>query len=244
MQKIWTWLTRHPEIDVGKNDQPNALLWSEARFPDRTTGSTEQLQLHSKDSTAKERGDTTKDIFKTVNAEHSPDSPASPGNRPELRNFFRIHASVERRWQAIAGHDPDPVKVPSLDFACLSIIAARRERGILQPELVRISGQDKRSVPERTKRLQAGGYISKTPVIANGSNTSKLILKKYVKAVLAHATEMIDDNDGDSAAGTNSVAHHVDFQESQRKLFGILRDAKLITRVDLKERLVSTYPTS
>lgn len=156
-----------------------------------------------------------------------------------------MYAATERRWQAVAGHAPDKVKIPALDFACLSIIAAHREQGILQPDLVRISGQDKRSVPERTRRLQVGGYITKIAVLVNRSHTSKLTLKRYSQdpAQSEMAAEAASDAIESLRGAKNSVDILLDFQEIYRKLFDILREVKLIAWNELKERMVGRYTT-
>ncbi|WPH02099.1 Hypothetical protein R9X50_00495400 [Acrodontium crateriforme] len=94
----------------------------------------------------------------------------------------RLFVSEARMWNAIAGHARDFKRLPRLEFDCLSIIAQRGATGILQPELVRITGQDKRSVPKRTDLLASKGYIVKYPVLAEtgrGIKTSLLKLKKY-----------------------------------------------------------------
>ena len=96
---------------------------------------------------------------------------------------LRAYACQERMWYATAGHGPDPARIPPMDFTCLSVIAAHRERGILQPDLVKTTGQDKRSVPKRTQRLQDGGYIVKIPVASGSTRTSRLVLKKFIDPV-------------------------------------------------------------
>ena len=100
----------------------------------------------------------------------------------ELRRCLRARTSEERIWLAAAGHRPDSSKVPPLDFACLSVIASRREEGIIQPHLVRLTGQDKRSVPSRTQRLCDRGYIAKITVTAWNTKTSLLFLKRFEKS--------------------------------------------------------------
>lgn len=69
--------------------------------------------------------------------------------------------------------------MPKASFQCLQIIGRHREEGILQTELTRLSGQDKRSVPSRTNLLSKRGYIEKISVLAS-RNTSKLTLTKFV----------------------------------------------------------------
>ncbi|KAF1994359.1 hypothetical protein P154DRAFT_527154 [Amniculicola lignicola CBS 123094] len=93
----------------------------------------------------------------------------------------RLYASQNRTWQAVAGHSVDLQRLPGMLFVLLSIIASRGANGILQPDLVRISGQDKRSVPQRTDRLAKMGYIEKNPVQAAKMRTSLLVHKKLVR---------------------------------------------------------------
>lgn len=101
---------------------------------------------------------------------------------------IRLYGSENRMWHAVAGHGPDFVKVKSLDFILLSIIAACGPKGILQHDLTRISGQDKRSLPARTDRLRDNGYIEKIRVCVQLSNpkrsmhTSNCILKRFINS--------------------------------------------------------------
>jgi len=82
-------------------------------------------------------------------------------------------------WQAITGHGVDFKKVKPLEFSILSFIAARGSAGISQPELIRLTGQDKRSLPKRTDELAAGRYIEKKPIRVAGVNTSWCTLTKF-----------------------------------------------------------------
>lgn len=75
----------------------------------------------------------------------------------------------------------DLKKVSSMQFMLLTIIAAHGSQGILQPDLVKLSGQDKRSVPHRTDELAKAGYIEKKPVSTVKMRTSLIIHKKFVK---------------------------------------------------------------
>lgn len=118
---------------------------------------------------------------------------------------IRLYASENRMWHAVAGHGPDFGKVKSLDFICLSIIAACGPKGILQHDLTRISGQDKRSLPARTDRLRDNGYIEKTRVCVQLSNpkrsmhTSKCILKRFVNSNVDQEQQTGDTGDPGSA---------------------------------------------
>ena len=91
-------------------------------------------------------------------------------------------APEEHIWRALTGHGPDPKKVPPLRLQLLSIIAAHGSDGVTQPTLVRLSGQDKRSVPKRTDTLHEQGYIDKRSVVDREKHllTSQCILKKFV----------------------------------------------------------------
>ncbi|KAF2678585.1 hypothetical protein K458DRAFT_491169 [Lentithecium fluviatile CBS 122367] len=93
----------------------------------------------------------------------------------------RLFASENRVWQAVAGHEVDWKKIPAMEFELLCIIATRRADGIAQPELVRVSGQDKRSVPERTRQLALKGYIVKKPHQWGVMHTTLCVHKPYAK---------------------------------------------------------------
>jgi hypothetical protein len=93
----------------------------------------------------------------------------------------RLFASQNRVWQAIAGHGMDLKKIPAMEFVLLCIIANHGSEGIIQPELVRLSKQDKRSVPKRTDNLARNGYINKTPFQSRKYYTSLCVHKRSVK---------------------------------------------------------------
>lgn len=115
---------------------------------------------------------------------------------------IRLYASQNRMWLAITKHGPDLTKVKSLDFGALSIIAANGPKGMYQHDLVRLSGQDKRSVPARTDRLDVDGYIEKRRVTiqlykpTRVLNTSHLVLKRFVDEGIneENEAENIDEN--------------------------------------------------
>jgi len=91
----------------------------------------------------------------------------------------RLYASQGRIWQALTGHGIDLKKVPSMEFVLLSLIAAQGSDGIPQPDLIRVSGQDKRSVPHRTDELARKGYIVKIPVQSGKVRTSLCVHTKF-----------------------------------------------------------------
>lgn len=116
----------------------------------------------------------------------------TPGNAKTIEPVFdelpstiacpRIFASQDRVWQAVTGHSIDLRKVPSMEFICLCVIATHGPGGITQPDLVKVTGQDKRSVPKRTDELARKGYIEKRPVQDGRLRTSLCVHKKFVKA--------------------------------------------------------------
>ncbi|KAJ5515783.1 hypothetical protein N7527_007343 [Penicillium freii] len=194
--KIWSWLTTNPEVSIGQHTQWNHLTLSEA----------EQL-----DSRKTERDDV--EVNQT--ADEAPDLPP-----------LRIFVSEERTWVAITGHPPDESKVLPLEFALLSVIASRRSNGIVQPELVKLSGQDKRSVPKRTDALQRKGYIDKRPVQTKTARTSLCTLQRFYR----HTTSVQTKEEPQSK-------NMIDFDSFNTRLFDILREHQLIARNDLKQLL-------
>ena len=112
-----------------------------------------------------------------------------------FQSGIRLYTSQNRMWHAITGHGPDFSKVKSLDFVCLSVIAASGPKGVLQHHLIRITGQDKRSLPSRTDRLHDGGYIvKKRETVWEGNprrmlHTSRCTLMRYAKDPTAQVNE-------------------------------------------------------
>ncbi|KAL8698632.1 MAG: hypothetical protein Q9224_001765, partial [Gallowayella concinna] len=243
LEKVWAWLCQHPEVQIGANGKDYRLSLSEVEL--RNAKTAKHKAPHDKASptlqvskiTTPSKSLTRKQKKSPANASSAVQDDALLGQGP---SEIRIYASIERRWQGIAGHAFDPVKIPHLEFACLSIIAAHREQGIMQPELIRVSGQDKRSVPQRTQRLVEGGYISKVPVLINKSHTSKLTLKRYInKKPPKHDADIDTAQRPDMvlpSVGT-SVENPVDFLALHQRIFDILRVAKLITCTELKDRI-------
>ncbi|KAL2829207.1 hypothetical protein BDW59DRAFT_178551 [Aspergillus cavernicola] len=195
-EKVWLWLTRNPEVSVGKKREWNELSLEDA----------ERRQLKMKD------------------AEEVLEIRSSP---------VRVFVSEERIWLAITGHEPDETKVLPLEFALLSIIASRKSSGISQPELIQLSGQDKRSVPKRTDGLQKKGYIEKRAIQIKAARTSLCTLRKFSTPENLTAENLASET---SAAGADSNKM-IDFRWLTNTLFQILREHKIISRTDLKDLL-------
>lgn len=91
----------------------------------------------------------------------------------------RLRTTEDRIWFALTDHGVDHRRIPPKEFECLKVIAAAGPEGILQPDVMRATGQDKRSVPKRTDTLQKRGLITKEICVAQGIKTSILRFKKY-----------------------------------------------------------------
>ncbi|KAL4889505.1 hypothetical protein BDV59DRAFT_186331 [Aspergillus ambiguus] len=180
-EKVWSWLTKNPEVSVGKDKEGNHLTLADA-------------ELRAQDSEP-----------------------------------LRVFVSRERTWMALTGHEPDDTKVFPTEFALLSIIASHGSKGVAQTDLVRLSGQDKRSVPKRTDTLQRKGYIQKRAVQIKSSRTSLCTLRRFLK-----------DEDNASESTTEPADRQnqmIDFHKFMDDLFGILREHKILSRRDLKDLL-------
>lgn len=188
------------------------------RNPEVSVGTDKEWNHLSLDDVEKlnRRGSQASDLN---GEEVQPNQDASP---------IRIFVSQERSWYAVTGHEPDETKVPASEFLLLSIIASRKSEGIPQTELVRISGQDKRSVPKRTDALQKKGYIQKRPIQVKSSRTSLCTLSRF----LGSPTE------NENSQNQTSGGHMIDFETFNRDLFAILRDfGGIVARNDLKKML-------
>lgn len=95
----------------------------------------------------------------------------------------RIFVGEETIWKTLTGHSIDYKRVPNLEWKCLVAIGSTKEDGILQGDLNRATGQDKRSVPKRTDFLAQKGYIAKRTHMVRGMKTSKLWLTKFAPAL-------------------------------------------------------------
>lgn len=135
-----------------------------------------------------------KDVFENSTPEAPPSSELHALDDKALDQYSQflngyahvtICATEDRIWQTVAGHGVDWRRLPKLQFQCLCVIAAHGPQGVLQPDVVALTGQDKRSVPKRTDTLAENGYITKEPCQGGGSKTSLLKLKKFANQALS-----------------------------------------------------------
>lgn len=155
--------------------------------------------------------------------------PAGPPKDP-VPTALRVHTNKERIWQAIAGHSVDYKRVPLHEFVLLSIIAAQGEGGIIQPELTKLSGQDKRSTPHRTDQLAAKGYIEKKSVNIRGFRTSLCTHRKFVGK--SSASQHVNENSKDVFVDGTLILDNLIWY-----LYDLLRDIQIVSLQDLRRKL-------
>ncbi|KAM0813544.1 hypothetical protein AB5N19_13539 [Seiridium cardinale] len=151
---VWQWVVRRKDVII-KPESLGGLPFEELVSP---------LQGSSRTSTAPASGRAS---TKT--------DPSSVTSRDEARLLL----SEERQWKVIAGHGPDYKRIPLFEWRALVAIASVGDAGILQGDLTRLTGQDKRSLPTRTDSLARKGYIIKQQTTLRGCRTSKLWLAQF-----------------------------------------------------------------
>ncbi|KAL9640816.1 MAG: hypothetical protein Q9164_000051 [Protoblastenia rupestris] len=201
LEYIWCWLIRNPEILVGEHGQYKHLTLAEAEASHQVQKETVRAGEVC-EPLPQEASLNGQEGVPVIDTRNITDVPSEDGKQSTLysekRNAtstaavpigIRLFTTESRMWYALTGHAPDPSRVRSLDFIILSTIAACGPKGILQHDLVRVSGQDKRSLPHRTDRLYEDGYIEKTRVVVvqqdrigtQRMHTSLCILKRFAK---------------------------------------------------------------
>lgn len=151
--RVWQWLVRSPDIRIGDQDEYDG--WSlqdvEAGFPESAIDLDEVGPIDRL------------------------------GGLGESKTAPRLFASQNLVYHALVGHGPDRSRVFDMEYQLLCAIAATRYDGILQGELGRVTGQDKRSVPKRNDLLQEKGYIVKRLAWMGGHKTSRLYLRRFAQ---------------------------------------------------------------
>ncbi|KAF6815846.1 TFIIIC transcription initiation factor complex subunits Tfc3 [Colletotrichum sojae] len=177
----WDWLRARKDLSVGANRKWNHLSLSDILAvpdPDSQDGSS---SAPSTTGMSEAKGG----MITNNQQQRSTDAP-----RKDLpRKPPRIYVSEDRMWESIAGHAPDYRRVPRLEWMALVGIASTKQQGILQGDLGRLVGQDKRSLPKRTDALAEKGYISKRTTLVRGTKTSKLWLTHFAPALPTDPTK-------------------------------------------------------
>ncbi|KAG8158812.1 hypothetical protein KVR01_011255 [Diaporthe batatas] len=155
----WKWLISTGEVSIGPEGEWNHLTFDEMMSIPEDAG---QVAAPLQDE--------------------KPDPAVPKHNKlPKIRP--RIFVGEETIWKTLTGHSIDYKRVPNLEWKCLVAIGSTKEDGILQGDLNRVTGQDKRSVPKRTDFLAQKGYIAKRTHMVRGMKTSKLWLTKFAPAL-------------------------------------------------------------
>jgi hypothetical protein len=209
--QVWTWLTQTGEFQIGSDGMYSHLSLA--------------------DSVAHNHG-----LQSSVGQDPQKTTSNRGSKIPATNEPVKVYTTEERMWFALTGHAPDKRRLSPLEFMCLSIIGARREEGILQPDLVRASAQDKRTVPRRTDKLHNEGYIVKTAVVALSTKTSHLVLKRLANAHPPKSSVYVDDL-------PNTIPSYSKiFRKQQQNIFWLmmrqLEHSQLIVWDQLKADLV------
>lgn len=149
---------------------------------------------------------------------------------------LRIAATEARVWMTVAGHEPSYVRIPRLKFDILKILLKHGPAGLLQPELVQISGQDKRSLPRRTTELAQLGYLIKRPANKHGLKTSRLLHKRYSPEAAPITHQSTSDQDPKSFKDIDWAVVDREFLIDQ--VLKLLKSRRIIQRDDLKAEMV------
>ncbi|KAI0169593.1 hypothetical protein GGR52DRAFT_573655 [Hypoxylon sp. FL1284] len=170
VSKVWQWLVARGDVSVGVHRKFNHLTLDDI------------LALPEEEDVSPSTDNASGSSTKTSSPQNDRQS-TSKGRREtggSAQTYRpRLHVSEERQWKLLAGHGPDLKRLPLFEWKALVDIASVKEKGILQGDLVRLTGQDKRSLPTRTDALARKGYIIKQPMILRGCRSSKLWLARY-----------------------------------------------------------------
>ncbi|MBE3050316.1 hypothetical protein IMZ48_49040, partial [Candidatus Bathyarchaeota archaeon] len=131
-------------------------------------------------------------------------------------------------------------------------IASVMEEGILQGDLTRLVGQDKRSLPKRTDELARKGYVEKKPILARRCKTSKIWLKAFAPSTPSQSqpaeakAEAADDDFPRAALVTDLepvpwrdhwTGSTIDYAMLGRTIMAVIREFGVIRYADLRVKL-------
>lgn len=202
-------MTENTEIWVGQNKEGNVL--SLEQLEAQEIAERPMISHPSQQSEPQQPGVGTKE--KAVRQKEVPKS-------------LHIWTTRDRVWQTLTGHGVDFKRIPPLEFKALGFIAASGEKGILQPELIHVTGQDKRSLPKRTDNLAKNGYIDKTVVWIKTQKTSLLRLTRFAPK---ETTEIFSNG-------------RLILENFLRTLCDLLKEGDLIPLLELEEKLDCSSP--
>lgn len=167
---IWSHIVDTGDVSVGPSGKWNRLTFDElVSLPEEKA---EGSGVPIKDIEARLNDKPSEQHDKKIDKNSS-----KPRKLPKIRP--RLFVREETVWKALTGHGVDFKRIPPLEWKLIICIGSTKEVGISQPDLVRATGQDKRSVPRRTDFLSYKGYIVKRTHMVRGMKTSKLWLTKF-----------------------------------------------------------------
>ncbi|KAI9793918.1 MAG: RNA polymerase III transcription initiation factor complex subunit [Peltula sp. TS41687] len=253
--RIWKWLTDHPGVCVYRvRSKEKKRKVRDSRKQDKNNdgglgprSQTKRKQPKLPDGSVRESP--------AISAENGASPPLASSARTKHKSEkgpknqqLRLRVTEDRSWIALTGHLKDYTKCPRMEFACLSAIANRRYAGILQPELIQVTGQDKRSLPRRTHALANKGYIEKNMVFTKGLRTSYLILPRYAKRNRLQEASMTVENGSNEGhlSSTGSRTWEGSYLEPHAAVIALVREVKkhnVIALADLKWKLGISGPS-
>lgn len=233
IRKVWSWLLRREDLEKEESPQQHETSANSLLQPDQVpaTGTTEGSKTHNEtialDQSSKHSGG------KSTVERHAHSSEAE----------VTLFAPKEVIWRTITGHGVDEKRVPKMQMRLLSIIAAHGKDGISQPDLVQISGQDKRSVPQRTDALCNNGYIEKKSVVLTHKHilTSICILKKYAEEKRAKLKQWQDMSSDELRYEIFHRDGQVDLRLLMDFVIGSAKEKGVVTTDALRKRLVRMF---
>ena len=226
--QVLRWLTDHQDICLWEHRNGSTSRLSATEFH-------HQLDLPALEELSDEAArEHCSDDTPNIHRERQNVAQQQQQGTPDSGSLLKIDVSEERKWRTICGHPKDNTKVSDSEFALLCMIASYRHGGILQGDLAKQTGQDKRSVPKRTDALCDRGYIDKRATHTRGLKTSRLVLRKFLPNV-ANVLNRHLETGSDSLI--ESQADSIDFPSLVEELFSILQRRLIITRDDLKAEL-------
>ncbi|KAI5241313.1 hypothetical protein E4T43_05540 [Aureobasidium subglaciale] len=164
--------------------------------------------------------------------EDDPSNPLTPVFEAHAKE--RLYTTEARIWHALTDHDVDWKRIPKLEFHCLQVVAAAGRQGVLQPDVTRITGQDKRSVPKRTDSLASKGYISKEMCLGGGIKTSLLRLKKLTQ----EPTSTFYTVNGKAGKGEGGTRRMINYEQWFSEVMSTLKKHDgLIAYEDLRKEM-------
>lgn len=192
-QAAWDWIRRRRDVSVGKDRKWNhASLSDVLALPEEPACTESGHELPTTDAqptSERQESGTAQTPFNLLTR-----SAAVVEYRP------KVFVSEEQMWHSIAGHGADFKRVPKLEWAALVGIASTKKEGILQGDLCRLIGQDKRSLPKRTDSLAQKGYILKRTTLVRGVKTSKMWLSRCAPTLSSDHREAESGGHGQETA--------------------------------------------